>query len=143
MSHNISYLPSLNPSHWSNQWNLGHYRVCFWFSLWKISFCEKVRLEQQKQLFADVFQNRCSKKFRNIHRKTPSMESLEGLQLYQRLQHRCFPENIAKFIRAAFSIEHFLWLLLQQKIVWKCLPKLCTIWKSKYLPGLQRLGVRS
>ena len=30
----------------------------------------------QKQQFADVFQNRCSKKLRNIHRKTPALESL-------------------------------------------------------------------
>ena len=26
---------------------------------------------------------------------------------------RCFPVNIAKFLRAAFFIEHFMWLLLQ------------------------------
>ena len=30
----------------------------------------------QKQLFTDVLQNRCSQKFRNIHRKTPVLESL-------------------------------------------------------------------
>ena len=40
----------------------------------------------QKQPFADVLQNRCPEKFRNIHRKakTPVLESLfkpEGLQL--------------------------------------------------------------
>ena len=29
-----------------------------------------------KQPFADVFQSRCSKKLRNIHRKTPALESL-------------------------------------------------------------------
>ena len=29
-----------------------------------------------KQPFAGVFQNRCSKKFHNIHRKTPVSESL-------------------------------------------------------------------
>ena len=32
--------------------------------------------------------------------------------LKKRLQHRCFPMNIVKFLRIAFSIEHFLWLLL-------------------------------
>ena len=30
----------------------------------------------QKQLFADVRQNSCSEKFRNIHRKTAVLESL-------------------------------------------------------------------
>ena len=31
---------------------------------------------KKKQPFANVFQNRCSKKFYNIHRKTPVLESL-------------------------------------------------------------------
>ena len=30
----------------------------------------------------------------------------------KRLQHRCFPVNIAKFLRTAFFIEHLWWLLL-------------------------------
>ena len=30
----------------------------------------------------------------------------------KRLQHRCFPVNIAKFLRIAFFIEHFRRLLL-------------------------------
>ena len=30
----------------------------------------------QKQPFADVFQNKCSYEFRNIHRKTPALEPL-------------------------------------------------------------------
>ena len=30
----------------------------------------------------------------------------------KRLQHRCYPVNIAKFLRAAFFIEHLRWLLL-------------------------------
>ena len=29
-----------------------------------------------------------------------------------RLQHRCFPVNIAKFLRTAFFTEHFRWLFL-------------------------------
>ena len=41
----------------------------------------------QKQPFADVFQNR--------------------------LQHRCFSVNIAKFLRTAFLIEHPKWLFLR------------------------------
>ena len=31
----------------------------------------------------------------------------------KRLQHRYFPVNIAKLLRAAFFIEHIRWLLLQ------------------------------
>ena len=31
----------------------------------------------------------------------------------KRLRHRCFPVNIAKFLRAAFFIKHLRWLLLQ------------------------------
>ena len=31
----------------------------------------------------------------------------------RRLQHRCFAVNISKFLRTAFFIEHFRWLLLQ------------------------------
>ena len=30
----------------------------------------------------------------------------------KRLQHRCFPLNIAKFLKTAFFIEHLYWLLL-------------------------------
>ena len=30
----------------------------------------------------------------------------------KRLQHRCFHENIAKFLRKAFFIEHYRWLLV-------------------------------
>ena len=40
----------------------------------------------QKQAFADVVQNRCSYKFRNIH--------------------GCFPVNIEKILRLAFLIEY-------------------------------------
>ena len=59
-----------------------------------------------KQLFADILQSRCSLKFRNIYRKRP-LESLfnkaEGLKacnfIEKILQLRCFPVNIAKFLR--------------------------------------------
>ena len=33
--------------------------------------------------------------------------------LKKRLQHRCFPVNIAKFLRTAFFIEDLRWLLLK------------------------------
>ena len=47
---------------------------------------------------------RCSQNFRNIHRKTPALESLfnevAGLLacnfIKKRLQHNCFPVNIDK-----------------------------------------------
>ena len=31
----------------------------------------------------------------------------------RRLQHRCFPVNIAKFLKTAFSIKQLWWLLLE------------------------------
>ena len=33
--------------------------------------------------------------------------------LKKRLQHRCFPVDIVKFLRTAFSLEHLRWLLLK------------------------------
>ena len=64
----------------------------------------------QKQSFAGVFQNRCSWKFHNIHKKKPVLEPLfnkvAGLKAYnfikKKLQHRCFPVNITKFVRTTF-----------------------------------------
>ena len=41
-------------------------------------------------------------KFRNVHRKTPKLESLFNKVAGLRLQHRCFPLNIVQFLRAAF-----------------------------------------
>ena len=34
----------------------------------------------------------------------------------KRLQHRCFPVNIAKILKTAFFIEHLWWLLLGPEI---------------------------
>ena len=67
------------------------------------------------------FWNKCSKKFRSINRKTPVLESLfkevAGLQacnfIKNRIQHRCFPVNITKFLRTPFFKEHLRWLLLK------------------------------
>ena len=42
----------------------------------KISFVENQRIPFKKQPFADVLQSRYYKKLRNIHRKTPALESL-------------------------------------------------------------------
>ena len=35
----------------------------------------------------------------------------------KRLQHRCFPVNITKFLRTRFFIEHFWRLFLKKKII--------------------------
>ena len=73
------------------------------------------------------FKIRFLKKFRNIHKKTPVSVSLfnkvASLQTYnfikKRLQHGCFPVNIAKFLRRAFLIEHLPWLPLHLLIFTK------------------------
>ena len=50
--------------------------------------------------------------------KTPVLESLfnkaAGLKAFikKRLQRRCFPVNIAKFLGRSFFTEHLRWLLL-------------------------------
>ena len=98
---------------WVNFWKSYH----FDHSAFTIYTCF-VAPKEQKQPFADVLQNRCSYKFRNIHTKATVLESLfnkvAGIRLQKRLEHRCFPVNIAKFLRTAFVIEH-LWCLLLKR----------------------------
>ena len=62
-----------------------------------------------------MFYNKtCSQKFRQIHRKTPGLESLfdtfAGLQvdnfIIKRLQYRCFPFNVTKFLRVASAMKN-------------------------------------
>ena len=68
----------------------------------------------QKQPFADVFQNRCSKRFCNIHRKTPVLELffniVAGLEdwncIKKRLQHRCFFCEYCKIFKNTYFEEH-------------------------------------
>ena len=75
---------------------------------------------RQKQPYVDVLQNRSSKKFRYIHKKTyvlePFLHKTAGLTAcsftWKRLQHRCFLVNVAKFLRRAFFVEHLQWYLL-------------------------------
>ena len=63
---------------------------------------------------------RCSRKFRNSHKKTSVLQSLfnkvEGLKacnfIKKKLQRRCFPVKFAKFLCAPFFREHLRWLLL-------------------------------
>ena len=80
-------------------------------------------MELKEQLFADLLQIRCSQKFRNIHKKTPVLQplfnkvpclSLKACNfIKKRLWHKCFPVNIANFLRTAFFIKHIWWLLLE------------------------------
>ena len=65
-------------------------------------------------------------KFGNIHRKTTVFDSLFDkageLQacnfIKKRLQHWCFPGNIAKCLRIALLTEYFRWLLLWNMLSW-------------------------
>ena len=83
---------------------------------------------QQKQSFADIVPNRYSQKFRNIHRKTPVLESLfskvAGLEvshlIKKRLQQHSFSCKYCKIFRNNFFIEDLQWLPLNQhgSIIW-------------------------
>ena len=68
----------------------------------------------------DVFQNRRSLKFGNVHRKTPVLELLfnivAGLKncsfITKRFQHQYFIVNILKFLRTSILKNICEWLLL-------------------------------
>ena len=60
----------------------------------------------QKQLLADVLQNRCFLKFRNMHRKE---------KIIKRLLYGWFPVNIANFYRAASLWNNYFYALLIHK----------------------------
>ena len=65
----------------------------------QILFVEsKARMSMLKQPPEVFCKKSFSKKFRNIHWKTPVLESLFNTK---RLQHRCLPVNIAKFLRTS------------------------------------------
>ena len=90
------------------------------YFLWYNSYISTDLLNKQKQPFAEVLQNRYSSKFRNNHMKTPEslfnkVTDLKVCNLIkQRLQHRRFHVNIAKFLRTAFLIKHLRSLLLNK-----------------------------
>ena len=46
----------------------------------------------------------------SLFNKVVGLQSCDFIK--RRLQHRCFPVNIAKFLRTTFFIEHLWWLLL-------------------------------
>ena len=68
-------------------------------------FTSKLKFSKtQKQHFADVFQNRCSLKFRNFHRKHLCCSLVLTKLIKERLQHRCFPVKFKNtFLRNTFS----------------------------------------
>ena len=92
--------------------------VVGWFG---ISHITKSRVKPRKQPLEDDLQNRCSYKRCNIHRKTHVLKSLfnkvTGLQtcnfIRKRLQHRCIPANISKFLIIASFIAHLWWLFIK------------------------------
>ena len=73
----------------------------------------------QKQPFADVLQNRCSQKFRNIHRTTSVLESLynkvagvKGCGITKKNSNAAFSCEYCKICKNSFFIKHQWWLPL-------------------------------
>ena len=70
-----------------------------------------MRKKLQKQSFADILQNRYSKKFRKFHRKTPVLKSLlnkvAGLKTCnftnKRFQHRCHEKETTEAVVRRYS----------------------------------------
>ena len=68
---------------------------------------------------------RCYGKYPNIYRKTPVLKSLfdkvsvlkASNFIEKRLQHMCFPLNIAKLLPRALFIEHLRWLVLYKSFL--------------------------
>ena len=99
--------------------HLLHYVIC--------SCRKKFKWNSQKQPFADVLKNvlmfaknLCSRLFLiKLGAWRPAF------LLKKRFQHRCFPVNIAKFLRTAnsFLVEHFLFIILlrDDRILWTSL----------------------
>ena len=71
-----------------------HYLWVFTF-IFGCFYSVYVKLELQKHQFADVLQIRCSRSFRNIQPKPCNF-------IKKRLQHICFPVNIANILRVVF-----------------------------------------
>ena len=77
-------------------------------------------VSDQKQLFTDVIQNRCSQKlaiftvnqlcWRLFLIKLQTLNQCNFIK--KRLQHRCFPANIAQMLRISSLTEHLWWLFL-------------------------------
>ena len=75
-----------------------------YFPFYQLAHCIRTILALPKQPPEVFCRKSCSQKFRNIHREILVLECLfnkiAGLQVSRkRLQHRCFPGNIAKVLR--------------------------------------------
>ena len=66
----------------------------------------------QKQPFADVLQNRCFQCYVIITGKYLCWSLFLINFIKKKLHHRCFPVNIATFLRKVFFIEQCQWLFL-------------------------------
>ena len=97
--------------------------------IWKLTLhpkpCQKVSSNNTSHIYRGscsqmIFKKGVLEQFCNIHRKIIVLESLfnkvSGLKAFnfikKILQHRCFPVNITKFLKALFSKDHLWWLLL-------------------------------
>ena len=73
------------------------------------------RLRSNSKRLPDAPVCRCSseKRFLKISQYS-QQNTFVGVSFWYRsaLKHRCFPSNIAKFLRTAFLVEHLRWLLL-------------------------------
>ena len=126
------------------------YRV-FLYAKWSIlianinKFLIQKYFKRQKQPFADDLKTDTLKRFCNIHRKTPVLESLfndvASLKVHnfvrKRLHQICFlVKNIAKFFRTAFK-EHLFWkwVTLNSSIfLFKCLWTFQMFYSEKFNP---------
>ena len=92
--------------HWFNFF----YLSCLVFS------CVYSFSQNKKQSFANVLQNRCSWKFRSIHRKTLALESLfnkiADLKAGKETPTQVLSCKYCKIFKNIFFAEHFQWLLL-------------------------------
>ena len=71
----------------------------------------------QKQPFADVLKNLTIFTGKHLCLSLFLNKVVDAsFFLIKRPQHRCLPVNIENFLRTAFSIEHFWWLLLYYDI---------------------------
>lgn len=77
----------------------------------KISNDEFLFRNTQKQPFAGVLQNKCSRKFWEFHRRS----SVSGSLFKKRLRPWCFLKNFAQILRAPFLQNTFKRLLLYTK----------------------------
>ena len=96
-----------------------------------LSFCKFSARARGKHWSCSIKNKSCSKKFRNIHRKTPVLESLLiKLQAFRpsnfikkRVQHTCFPKNITKGLRTPILKNICEWLLLKDWFASTCFIK--------------------